>query len=116
MALSFVQKPSDLIEARSLIGEAASLMAKIETPMALDRIDDIIGLSDGVMVARGDLDVEIPPEEVPGRQKELVRAFGVPENPSSSQRKCWIPWWLGRFRRGRKPQMSLPPSMMEPMQ
>lgn len=74
VALSFVQKPSDLIEARALIGEAAGLIAKIETPMALDRIDDIISLSDGIMVARGDLGVEIPPEEVPGRQKELLRA------------------------------------------
>ncbi|MBB4258074.1 pyruvate kinase [Bradyrhizobium sp. CIR3A] len=74
VALSFVQKPSDLIEARAIVGEAAGLIAKIETPMALDRIDDIIGLSDGIMVARGDLGVEIPAEEVPGRQKELVRA------------------------------------------
>ncbi|WP_456724954.1 MULTISPECIES: pyruvate kinase [unclassified Bradyrhizobium] len=81
VALSFVQKPYDLIEARALIGEAAGLIAKIETPRALDRIDDIIGLSDGVMVARGDLGVEIPPEEVPGRQKELVRACRLAGKP-----------------------------------
>ncbi|OKO81849.1 pyruvate kinase [Bradyrhizobium sp. NAS96.2] len=74
IALSFVQKPSDLLEARAMIGDAAGLIAKIETPMALNRIDDIIQLSDGIMVARGDLGVEIPPEQVPGRQKELVRA------------------------------------------
>ncbi len=49
-------------------------MAKIEKPAALERIDDIIRLSDAVMVARGDLGVEIPHEDVPGRQKELVRA------------------------------------------
>lgn len=81
VALSFVQKPSDLIEARTLIGDAAGLIAKIETPMALDRIDDIIHLSDGIMVARGDLGVEIPPEQVPGRQKELVRACRLTGKP-----------------------------------
>ena len=48
-------------------------MAKIEKPQALDRIDEIVPLVDGVMVARGDLGVEIPPEDVPGRQKELIR-------------------------------------------
>lgn len=74
VALSFVQRPSDLIEARALIGDRAGLMAKIEKPAALERIDDIIQLSDAIMVARGDLGVEIPHEEVPGRQKELVRA------------------------------------------
>jgi pyruvate kinase len=74
VALSFVQKPSDMIEARGLVGNRAGLMAKIEKPSALDQIEDIIRLSDAVMVARGDLGVEIPPEDVPGRQKELVRA------------------------------------------
>ena len=74
VALSFVQKPGDMIEARGLIGDRAGLVAKIEKPSALDQIDDIIRLSDAVMVARGDLGVEIPHEDVPGRQKELVRA------------------------------------------
>ncbi|MFO1150604.1 MAG: pyruvate kinase [Alsobacter sp.] len=74
VALSFVQKPGDLIEARGLIGDRAGLVAKIEKPSAFDQIEDIIRLSDGVMVARGDLGVEIPHEDVPGRQKELVRA------------------------------------------
>jgi pyruvate kinase len=73
VALSFVPRPSDMIEARALIGERAGLLAKIEKPSALDNIEDIVRLSDAVMVARGDLGVEIPPEEVPGRQKELVR-------------------------------------------
>jgi pyruvate kinase len=76
VALSFVQKPSDLIEARSLIGNRG-LIAKIERPAALERIDCIIQLSDAIMVARGDLSVEIPAEEVPGRQKELVRASTI---------------------------------------
>ena len=81
VALSFVQKPSDLIEARALIGERAGLMAKIEKPAALERIDDIIQISDAIMVARGDLGVEIPHEEVPGRQKELVRACRLAVRP-----------------------------------
>ena len=59
VALSFVQKPGDMIEARGLIGNRARLMAKIEKPSALDHIDDIIRLSDAIMVARGDLGVEI---------------------------------------------------------
>jgi pyruvate kinase len=81
VALSFVQKPSDVIEARSLIGDRAGLMAKIEKPAALERIDDIIRLSDAIMVARGDLGVEIPHEDVPGRQKELVRACRLAVKP-----------------------------------
>src|ERR1700756_2127171 len=81
VALSFVQKPSEVIEARALIGDRAGAMVKIEKPAALERIDDIIQLSDAVMVARGDLGVEIPLEEVPGRQKELVRACGFAVKP-----------------------------------
>lgn len=81
VALSFVQKPGDLIEARGLIGDQAGLIAKIEKPSALDHIADIVQLSDAVMVARGDLGVEIPPEDVPGRQKELVRACRLAVRP-----------------------------------
>jgi pyruvate kinase len=81
IALSFVQKPGDMIEARALIGDQAGLMAKIEKPSALNHIDDIVRLSDAVMVARGDLGVEIPHEEVPGRQKELVRACRLGVKP-----------------------------------
>jgi pyruvate kinase len=73
VALSFVQRPSDVIEAQGLIQGSAGILAKIEKPAALGRIDDIVALVDAVMVARGDLGVEIPPEDVPGRQKELVR-------------------------------------------
>jgi pyruvate kinase len=74
VALSFVQNPQDVIEAKALIGDKAGLVSKIEKPSALDHIEDIIRLSDAIMVARGDLGVEIPHEDVPGRQKELVRA------------------------------------------
>ena len=81
IALSFVQKPGDMIEARGLIGDQAGLVAKVEKPSALDHIDDIVRLSDAVMVARGDLGVEIPHEDVPGRQKELVRACRLAVKP-----------------------------------
>ena len=81
VALSFVQKPSDVIEARGLIADRAGIMSKIEKPQALERIDDIIRLSDAVMVARGDLGVEIPHEDVPGRQKELIRACRLAVKP-----------------------------------
>src|SRR5690349_4861013 len=81
IALSFVQRPEDVAEARALIGERAALLAKIEKPAAIDRLNDIIALSDAVMVARGDLGVELPPEEVPPLQNKIVasaRQFGKP--------------------------------------
>ncbi|MGQ3674958.1 pyruvate kinase [Xanthobacter sp. TB0139] len=81
IALSFVQKPADMLEARALIGDHAGLVAKIEKPSALQHIHDIIRLSDAVMVARGDLGVEIPPEDVPGRQKEIIRACRLAVKP-----------------------------------
>jgi len=81
VAMSFVQKPADMIEARAIIGKRAGLMAKIEKPSALQHIDDIIRLSDAIMVARGDLGVEIPHEDVPGRQKELIRACRLAAKP-----------------------------------
>lgn len=74
IALSFVQRADDVAEARKLINGRAALMAKIEKPAAIDEIDDIIELADGIMVARGDLGVELPPEDVPGLQKRLVAA------------------------------------------
>lgn len=74
VALSFVQRPEDLAEARRLIDGRAALMAKIEKPAALARLEELVELSDAIMVARGDLGVEIPPEEVPGRQKEIIYA------------------------------------------
>ncbi|MCE2516791.1 MAG: pyruvate kinase [Alphaproteobacteria bacterium] len=73
VALSFVQRVSDLIEARSLIKDKAAIMAKIEKPQALDILDELITAADGVMIARGDLGVELPPERVPGAQKDITR-------------------------------------------
>lgn len=73
VALSFVQRLDDIYEAKTLLKERAALMAKIEKPSAVDLIDDIIETVDGVMVARGDLGVETPPENVPAVQKQIVR-------------------------------------------
>ena len=73
VALSFVQRPEDVVEARSLIGNKAALLAKIEKPTAVQNILPILDLADGVMVARGDLGVEMPPEDVPRTQKMIVR-------------------------------------------
>ncbi len=81
VALSFVQRPEDLIEARQIINGRAGLMTKLEKPAALDRLDEIVRASDSVMVARGDLGVEMPPERVPGIQKRILRAcrrYGKP--------------------------------------
>ena len=74
VALSFVQRPEDMAEARRLVAGRAALMAKIEKPAAIDRLDEIIELSDAIMVARGDLGVEMPPEVVPRLQKRIIRA------------------------------------------
>lgn len=73
IAQSFVQSSEDVIEAKKLIDGRAALMAKIEKPTAVNEIDDIIDIVDGVMLARGDLGVEIPPEQVPAVQKKVVR-------------------------------------------
>ncbi len=72
IALSFVQRPEDVAEARRLMAGHGALIAKIEKPAALDRLEEIIELSDGIMVARGDLGVELNPEEVPPLQKHIV--------------------------------------------
>ncbi|MCH7863792.1 MAG: pyruvate kinase [Proteobacteria bacterium] len=74
VALSFVQRPEDLAHARKLIAGRAGVMSKLEKPAALDHLEEIVDLSDAVMVARGDLGVEVPPEEVPGLQKRIVFA------------------------------------------
>ena len=73
VALSFVQRPEDIAEARRLIAGRAAVLAKIEKPSAIDRLDEIIELADAVMVARGDLGVEMPPEIVPRLQKRIIR-------------------------------------------
>lgn len=73
LALSFVQRADDIAEARKLAGGQAAIMAKIEKPAAVEAIDEILEISDGIMVARGDLGVETPVVSVPSLQKALVR-------------------------------------------
>ncbi len=73
IGLSFVQRPEDIVEAREIIAGRAWIMTKIEKPQAMDNLEEIIRLSDAVMVASGDLGVELPPEEVPLAQKRIVR-------------------------------------------
>jgi pyruvate kinase len=74
IALSFVQRPEDIFEARAIIGDKALIMTKLEKPAAIDRLDEIVRASDSVMVARGDLGVELPPERVPILQRAIIRA------------------------------------------
>ncbi len=74
VALSFVQRPEDVIEAKALINGRAKVISKIEKPSAVDHLDAILEESDALMVARGDLGVELPPEDVPNIQRRLVRA------------------------------------------
>jgi pyruvate kinase len=74
VALSFVQRPEDITEAREIIGKRAWIMAKLEKPAAIEHLDGIVALADGIMVARGDLGVELPPEQVPELQRRIVRA------------------------------------------
>jgi pyruvate kinase len=81
LALSFVQRPEDVTEARALARGRAAILSKIEKPSAVGRFDDILAVSDGIMVARGDLGVELPVAAVPPIQKRLVRrcrAVGKP--------------------------------------
>jgi pyruvate kinase len=74
IGLSFVQRPDDIAEAKKIARGRAAVMAKIEKPQAVLRLDEIVDVTDALMVARGDLGVEMPLEKVPGIQKQLTRA------------------------------------------
>lgn len=74
IALSFVQTAQDVERARAIIGDRARIISKIEKPSALVELDSIVAASDGVMVARGDLGVELPLEQVPPAQRQIIRA------------------------------------------
>jgi len=84
VALSFVRRPDDILELREMLKKAKSdamIIAKIETPEALENMDAILAVTDGIMVARGDLAIEIPAENVPFAQKDMIRkciALGKP--------------------------------------
>jgi pyruvate kinase len=81
IGLSFVQRPEDVLEAKEIIKGRAWVLSKLEKPQALDNLEEIIRLSDAVMVARGDLGVELPPEEVPLAQKRIVQASRAAGKP-----------------------------------
>ncbi len=72
VALSFVQSPEDVMVARGIIGNRAKIISKLEKPLAIEHLEDIVNLSDGVMVARGDLGVEMPIQYVPSIQKRII--------------------------------------------
>jgi len=74
VALSFVQHAADMAALRKIVGDKAAILAKIEKPSAIDDLEAILDVSDGLMVARGDLGVELAPEEVPVLQRQIVRA------------------------------------------
>jgi len=74
VGLSFVQRPDDIDEARALIGDRAGIVAKLEKPMAIRKLDAIVDKADAIMVARGDLGVEMRPEQVPTLQRRILRA------------------------------------------
>ena len=81
IAFSFVQRPDDVAEGRKLVGGRAGVMVKLEKPAAIQRLSEIIELADGLMVARGDLGVEMPPEDVPSVQKQVVNACRAAGKP-----------------------------------
>ncbi|MCC9622525.1 pyruvate kinase [Thalassospira sp. MA62] len=74
VALSFVQRPEDVAEARKLVQGRAAIVSKLEKPQAIEHLNEIVELSDMIMVARGDLGVECPPEDVPILQKRIIKA------------------------------------------
>ncbi len=81
IALSFVQRPEDMEELRGLVGGRAAVMAKLEKPSAIECLDDIVRLSDGIMIARGDLGVEMRPEQGPVIQRQILRACRAAGKP-----------------------------------
>jgi pyruvate kinase len=81
VALSFVQKPEDVEEARQIIQGRAKIISKLEKPSAIEHLNAIVTLSDGIMVARGDLGVEMDLEEVPSLQKQIIRACRLAGKP-----------------------------------
>lgn len=81
LALSFVQRREDVTEAQALVKGRAAIMCKIEKPAAVDNFDDILSVSDGIMVARGDLGVELPIQNVPPIQKRMIRKCRAAAKP-----------------------------------
>ena len=82
VALSFVQRPEDLDEVRALAGRPVSLVAKLEKPAAVERLEEIVARTDALMIARGDLGVELPPQRVPTVQRQALRACRAAGKPA----------------------------------
>ncbi len=98
LAVSFVQTAEDILYARSFVDDSVSIIAKIEKPSAVQNIDSILEVSDAIMVARGDLGVEIPFETVPGVQRHLINRAKAMRKPVviatqmlESMTKCYVP-------------------------
>ena len=81
VGLSFVQRPEDVAEARRLIAGRAAIMIKVEKPAAITHLERMVEMADAIMVARGDLGVEMPPEDVPSLQKRIIRACRLAGKP-----------------------------------
>lgn len=81
IALSFVQRPSDIEEIKNIVNGRAGVMAKLEKPSAIEHLHGIVELADAIMVARGDLGVELPPEDVPVQQKRIINACRIAGKP-----------------------------------
>jgi len=81
VALSFVQRPSDVEEIKNIVKGRAGVMAKLEKPSAIEHLHGIVELADAIMVARGDLGVELPPEDVPVQQKRIINACRIAGKP-----------------------------------
>ncbi len=81
VGLSFVQRHEDVAEARRLVAGRAAILVKVEKPSAVAQINALVEQADAIMVARGDLGVEMPPEEVPSRQKQIIRACRLAGKP-----------------------------------
>jgi len=81
VALSFVQRPGDIEEVKAIVKGRASVMAKLEKPSAIEYLHDIVEQADAIMVARGDLGVELPPEDVPVQQKRIINACRLAGKP-----------------------------------
>jgi len=114
IALSFVQRPQDVAEARAIIGGRAAIVSKLERPSAIDCLDEIVALSDAVMVARGDLGVELPAERVPAIQKRIVRSCRRLGKPVIVATQMLERWSTARCPRAPKPRTSPLPSTTAP--
>ena len=115
IALSFIQRPEDVAEAKKITRGRAAVMAKIEKPQAVTRLDEIMEMSDALMVARGDLGVEMPLEKVPGIQKQITRA-GAARRQAGHRRDpdAGIDDHRARCRRAPKSPTSRPRSSRAP--